>query len=66
MSHRIAAVLLCLLTAPTLLVAEERTDPGTQPKELGRVHWYRDLETGIAKAREAGKPLFLQFQEVPG
>jgi hypothetical protein len=64
--YRLAAVLLSLLVAPCVLAAEERTDPSSQPKELGLVHWYRDLEKGIQSARAADKPLFLQFQEVPG
>ena len=64
--YRFAAVLLSLLATPWASAAEERTDPSSQPKELGLVHWYRDLEKGIQRARAADKPLFLQFQEVPG
>ena len=36
------------------------------PKELGRVRWHRDLDAGLAEAKKTGKPVFLQFQEVPG
>ncbi len=43
-----------------------QTDPADQPKELGSVRWYRNLDEGIAAAKEAGRPLFVQFQEVPG
>ncbi len=36
------------------------------PVEIGRVAWLRDLDDGLALAKEAGKPVFLLFQEVPG
>jgi hypothetical protein len=44
----------------------ETTDPESQPKELGDVHWYRNVDTGVELAIAQGKPIFLQFQEVPG
>ncbi len=34
--------------------------------ELGRIHWKRDLEQAKELSAESGKPLFVQFQEVPG
>jgi hypothetical protein len=37
-----------------------------QPKELGRVHWLRDLDAGRTEAQKSGKLLLLLFQEVPG
>lgn len=36
------------------------------PRELGQVRWTRDLEAAFSESREAGKPVFLLFQEVPG
>ncbi len=36
------------------------------PVEIGRVAWLRDLDEGLARAKEAGKPVLLLFQEVPG
>lgn len=36
------------------------------PVEIGRVAWLRDLDDGLARAKESGKPVFLLFQEVPG
>ncbi|MEZ5980247.1 MAG: VPGUxxT family thioredoxin-like (seleno)protein, type 2 [Planctomycetota bacterium] len=36
------------------------------PVELGRVDWVRDLDRGIERSRETGKPILLMFQEVPG
>lgn len=47
-------------TEPTL------TNPATQPVELGKVQWYRDFDTALAKAKKMQKPIFLLFQEVPG
>ena len=36
------------------------------PIELGQVHWGRELDKAEALSEETGKPLFVQFQEVPG
>ena len=36
------------------------------PVEIGRVAWLRDLNDGLVRAKEVGKPVFLLFQEVPG
>lgn len=35
---------------------------GAAPRELGKVRWTRDHDRALA----SGKPVFLQFQEVPG
>ena len=37
-----------------------------QPIELGLVHWERDYDAALARARTEGKPVFVLFQEVPG
>lgn len=37
-----------------------------QTVELGKVQWNRDLEQARKLAAESGKPMFVQFQEVPG
>ena len=34
--------------------------------ELGKVKWNRDLEAAKALSAKTGKPMFVQFQEVPG
>ena len=39
---------------------------GQNPVELGAVQWNRNLENAKAASVETGKPLFVQFQEVPG
>jgi hypothetical protein len=36
------------------------------PVELGRVHWMRDLDKGLAEGQAKGKPVLILFQEVPG
>lgn len=36
------------------------------PQELGLVKWERNYETALKKAKEAKKPVFILFQEVPG
>jgi hypothetical protein len=43
-----------------------RTIINEQPKELGKVSWYRNYEEAIAESSRSGKPVFLLFQEVPG
>ena len=58
--------LMILMAAPMYAADAETTDPETQPAELGDVHWYRNVDTGAELAAEQGKPIFLQFQEVPG
>jgi hypothetical protein len=64
---------LALLIAAAILLGSGpvlgdavQTDPESQPKELGSVRWYRNLDDGIAAAKADGRPLFVQFQEVPG
>ena len=44
----------------------EKAGHGPEAVEWGKVEWRRDLEEGIAAAKDSGKPLFLLFQEVPG
>lgn len=39
---------------------------GGDPIELGKVSWLRNYDTAIQKSRDAHKPIFLLFQEVPG
>lgn len=34
--------------------------------EIGKVDWTRDLAAAKKKSKATGKPIFLQFQEVPG
>ena len=36
------------------------------PVEVGDVNWGRDLDRAVAQSRQAGKPILILFQEVPG
>jgi len=36
------------------------------PVELGRVHFLRSIDAGLARAKSEGKPAFVLFQEIPG
>ena len=57
------------LTTLTLSSAagEDKTPlPFPGPPELGMVHWSRDLDASLARARKSGKPVLVLFQEVPG
>ncbi len=42
------------------------TAGGGDPIELGRVHWRDDLDAALKEAALTGRPVFIQFQEVPG
>ena len=59
-----------LVSALTLVVAAlfqtNISFSQTTPVELGQVKWNRDLEKAKAASKQTGKPLFVQFQEVPG
>lgn len=37
-----------------------------QHPELGRVAWFRDYDDALQESESTGKPILLQFQEVPG
>ena len=36
------------------------------PVEWGHVRWERDFEAAVVNSKKSGKPIFVQFQEVPG
>lgn len=36
------------------------------PQELGDVEWGRDLDAAFEVSKGSGKPVFVQFQEIPG
>lgn len=40
--------------------------PSDNTIELGNVTWKRDLEEAKKASADSGKPMFVQFQEVPG
>jgi hypothetical protein len=47
-------------------VLGEPTPVETNPRELGRVRWGRDLDAALAESRASGRPVALLFDEVPG
>jgi len=58
-----------LVSALTLVVAAlfpTSTSFSQTPVEVGQVNWNRDFEKAKAASKQTGKPLFVQFQEVPG
>jgi thioredoxin family protein len=63
-SRCLRIVLAFALSGPAAAGAAESGGP--RPLELGRVHWGRDVEAGMAAARRTGRPLLLLFQEIPG
>jgi hypothetical protein len=46
--------------------APETTDPEKQAAELGKVAWLRNVDDAVARAKAEARPIFIQFQEVPG
>ena len=55
----IAGASFCCLAAVTATAQETRA-------ELGNVKWGRDLDAALQISKTSGRPLFVQFQEVPG
>lgn len=58
------AVVSCGGLAVTGANAQSRTIPDTP--ELGDVKWQRDHQAALSESAGTGKPVFAQFQEVPG
>lgn len=57
--------LLFALGLMALPLASE-SNTGSQPEEVGRVRWGRDLDAALAAGGQSGRPVFALFQEVPG
>ncbi len=59
-----------LATTLGLLVLFAVTQPASAvppgPRELGRVHWGRDLMQALADSKRHGRPVLALFQEIPG
>lgn len=54
---------------PQIINAKDKqmkTAINNQPKELGKVSWFRNYDKAVAESNRTGKPIFLLFQEVPG
>ena len=59
---------LGLLASLTLFAGASwpKLSSADQPIEMGTVRWNRDYEAAMLLARETDRPLFVQFQEIPG
>ena len=63
------AAMLIAIAAPLsaqVAAAPETTDPEKQAAELGKVAWLRNVDDAVARAKAESRPIFIQFQEVPG
>lgn len=54
------------VTALLSLAAAPAGAPTANPRELGRVHWGRDLSAALAASGASGRPVLALFQEIPG
>lgn len=68
MNKAIGVVIVTAVLAVTaaFFLLPNRPIMGQAPVELGQVEWNRNLEEAKAASAKSGKPLFVQFQEVPG
>ena len=64
MNKTIGVVFSALVTLG--LIFQSGASLGQSQVELGQVNWNRDLEAAKTLSSQTGKPLFVQFQEVPG
>jgi len=56
-----------MLVAVLMLSHPSRSLAGTSnPRELGTIHWIRDLDAGLAESKRTRKPVLVLFQEIPG
>lgn len=55
-----------LVLATQFSVAQQKTNPKSQPEELGTVSWYRNYNEAITQAAKANKSVLILFQEIPG
>ena len=64
MSKTIGVMVLAVMLTATIFQSSSLV--GQTQVELGRVNWNRDLDAAKKLSSQTGKPLFVQFQEVPG
>lgn len=58
--------LLLILSLICNCIFAQRTDPKSQPGELGSIAWYRSYQEALDQAKKQNKSVLLLFQEVPG
>ena len=60
-------ILVSVLVAGAFALALGNTSSlAEQPVELGNVNWNMELDEALELAKKQKRPLFVQFQEVPG
>lgn len=59
-------ILVVLLNIVSISNAQTRTNPTSQPEELGTVSWYRNYEEALSASKKENKPVLILFQEIPG
>ena len=60
------SVLTSLTSTIVAAIATPLAGAADNPRELGAVHWARDLDSALAQAKACDKPVMLLFQEIPG
>ncbi len=63
---KVIGIVTVAFTAALVIFLQVKPLSGQSPVEEGQVQWNRDLGQALTESRESGKPLFVQFQEVPG
>ena len=66
MSKAISVVISGLMLVVSMTFLSNSLLGQTARVEVGLVNWNRDLEAAKTLSAKSGKPLFVQFQEVPG
>lgn len=68
MRHHFLILLAALAMPPIHHTPARGAEPATleQPVELGKVHWLRDYDAAVQRAKDERKPLLILFSEVPG
>lgn len=59
-------MLICFVCFAITTIAQSRTNPNSQPEELGTVSWYRNYEQALTASEKENKPVLILFQEIPG
>lgn len=65
-TFRNLTMLICFVSFAITTIAQSRTNPNSQPEELGTVSWYRNYEQALTASKKENKPVLILFQEIPG
>jgi hypothetical protein len=68
--YRLCIALVFIIFAGSAFISSadrsELPDAGSQPIEIGLIHWGRNFEEALEHSGREGRPVFALFQEVPG